>query len=70
METKQIKTHEEHCKRHIKLHRMLDELCADWIQETDGMPSNATVLDLMNWSHEQTFDPSDKDGRIGQGRAL
>lgn len=64
METKQKKTYEEHRERHLKLHRMLDELCADWIWETGGMPSKATVLDLMNWSHDQTLDPSDKDGRF------
>lgn len=57
-------SYEEHRKRHVLLHRMLDELAADWIWEAEGMPSRATVAELMLWSHEQTINPSDKDGRF------
>jgi len=44
----------EHLERHRKLHRGLDELAADWITKTNGMLSQATILDLINWSFDQT----------------
>ncbi len=60
-------THEEHRKRHVLLHQMLDELLADWIAcdpagvaapvEEHRLPSYRTVTDLMRWSYQQTFDP-------------
>jgi len=49
---------EEHKKRHIKLHSALDELVADWITHTESLPSQGTVLDLINWSYGQTKDPT------------
>lgn len=51
-------TSEEHKQRHIELHRYFDELLADWINHTNGLPSTATVLDLMEWSHSQTIEPT------------
>jgi len=44
----------QHKKRHIKLHKCLDELMADYIDETGKLPSNTTVMELMNWSFLQT----------------
>ena len=50
----------EHKKRHIELHKMLDELVADMITHKKGfMPSSATVIELMQWSHEQTINPKE-----------
>ena len=46
-----------HKERHIELHKMLDELIADYITNTKGMPSQNTILDLMQWSHKQTEEP-------------
>ncbi len=51
-------TPDTHRSRHVLLHRMLDELVADWIGETEGLPSNASVMDLINWSHSQTITPT------------
>jgi len=48
---------EEHKKRHVELHKMLDELVADWITHTNCLPSQCSVLQLMQWSHKQTEDP-------------
>jgi len=48
----------EHIKRHKKLHKMLDELVADYIRHhpiPNGLPSNTTVLSLMEWSYQQTI---------------
>ena len=47
-----------HERRHIELHRCLDELVADWIQNGNGSPSRGTVLELMAWSHTQTTNPT------------
>jgi hypothetical protein len=56
-------TPEEHRKRHIKLHKALDELLADYLRHEgrEGLkgPSTITVLDLMRWSHIQTVTPTE-----------
>jgi hypothetical protein len=56
-------TPEEHRKRHIKLHKALDELLADYLQhqrrEAFKVPSEITVLELMHWSHIQTANPTE-----------
>jgi len=52
---------QEHIERHKKLHVLLDELVADFIAHTDGRPSTTTVLELMQWAHQQTISPSQKD---------
>lgn len=52
-------TFKEHKARHELLHRHLDELIADWISQTTALPSKASVLDLMEWSHQQTIAPTD-----------
>ena len=53
---------ELHRKRHVRLHYCLDELVADWVTHTDGLPSKNTVLDLIKWSHVQTEDPTGPHG--------
>lgn len=59
----------EHCQRHLLLHEMLDELVADFIDQTGKMPSIATLTDLMHWSYEQTISPTDKHDRDSQAQA-
>lgn len=49
-----------HKLRHIMLHRYLDELVADMIQNTENLPSQTSILDLMEWSHKQTIKPDTK----------
>ena len=58
--TEEEKKIEEHRQRHIALHQALDELVADWIMQTDKRPSANTVLELMQWSNEQTRWPTDR----------
>jgi hypothetical protein len=48
----------EHLKRHQLLHKELDELIADFIQETGKLPSKTTLMELITWSHEQTIKPT------------
>ena len=43
-------------ERHIELHKMLDELVADFISQTNNLPSKTTVMELMKWAYEQTVD--------------
>lgn len=45
---------EEHRGRHIILHKMLDELLADYIKETKKTLSETSIFQLMKWSYEQT----------------
>ena len=47
-------TEEQHKERHEKLHTYLDELVADWIKSTRGLPSKTILMDFMKWSCEQT----------------
>jgi len=55
-------TKQEHIERHKMLHRYLDELVADWIDETGRLPSKGKVMELMNWSARQTEEPDDRRG--------
>jgi hypothetical protein len=59
---------ESHRRRHLLLHRALDELCADWAlhntlpgarAEDLKLFSNTTIAELMEWSHRQTQEPDE-----------
>lgn len=54
-------TPKQHKRRHEELHRALDELLADYLQQHHALPSNISVMDLLQWSHEQTQNPTDVD---------
>ena len=54
MNSKTELTEVDHYKRHILLHKYLDELVADFINHTDMLPSETTVAELMKWSYQQT----------------
>ena len=49
---------ESHKKRHHFLHRMLDELLADWITHTGGRPSQGHMDEFLKWSNEQRTNPT------------
>lgn len=65
-------TPEGHKARHELLHKMLDELVADWVNHTvhagdfqDAsielkLPSNTFLSELMEWSYQQTQNPTEK----------
>lgn len=55
-------TKEEHRKEHEKLHESLDLLMADYISHTKKRLSNSTLMELMQWSHQQTLDPVPQPG--------
>ena len=45
--------------RYKELHNSLDELFADYITHNTGKyPSNTTVLELYQWSYQQTKEPT------------
>ena len=50
-------TTEEHIEKHKILHKHLHELIADFINHTGRLPSQATILELMKWSNQQTIKP-------------
>src|SRR5260221_8752623 len=50
---------DEHKARHALLHHALDELVADWLTHTEKRLSSATVLELMQWAHNQTLKPTE-----------
>ena len=54
-------THEQHRARHVELHKMVDELVADWISHTRGRPSQSTVLELLEWSAAQAVEPTERE---------
>lgn len=49
----------DHKARHVELHNALDELVADLLLHTNKLPSKTTVMELMQWSYEQTLNPTD-----------
>lgn len=53
---------EEHKARHVELHKKLDELLADFIEQTGKTPSKTTVMEFLTWSFEQTKQPTEKAG--------
>ena len=48
----------EHIKRHKELHKELDELVADFILETGEDLTDSSIMDLIEWSFEQTKNPN------------
>ena len=58
--TEEIKdyTEDSHRRRHLELHESLDELVADMINHKEMLPSKTTVLELIEWSYQQTIKPT------------
>jgi alpha-galactosidase len=54
---------QEHIQRHKELHKALDELLADMIAHTKMLPSTTTVLELVEWSYQQTIKPTEQEGK-------
>ena len=52
-------TREEHVARHKVLHAALDELVADFISHTGRLPSQTSVIDLMQWAWAQVSNPTE-----------
>ncbi len=52
-------TKQDHINRHIKLHKCLDELLADFINHHPDMHgfSGKTISELLKWSNQQTINP-------------
>ena len=55
--------YKEHKARHKELHEALDELVADFItnnKDREYLPSKVSVMKLMEWSHSQTLNPTER----------
>lgn len=54
-------TLEEHKQRHIELHKVLDELFADYIEhhKNDTRFLDIPFKVLMDWSYTQTINPKE-----------
>ena len=52
---------EEHMERHIKLHKALDELFADYVQHHPDEINftEKPIIDLIKWSNQQTINPTE-----------
>ena len=50
-------TPEEHQKRHVELHRAIDELLADWLAHMPDASIDRAIIDLVQWSYKQTLSP-------------
>ena len=57
-------TQKDHKERHIELHKELDELIADYITVTGKRISNSTILELVQWSSQQTEHLTHKSNGI------
>lgn len=49
-----------HREIHKELHKAFDQLLADFIYHTEKLPSKTTLTELIEWSYEQTLNPSIK----------
>jgi hypothetical protein len=54
-------TEAKHKKIHLELHKNLDELVSDFIMQTEKLPSETTILELIEWSSKQTENPTIKE---------
>ncbi len=34
---------------------------ADWIQHGTGLPSQSTIMELAQWSHQQALNPTEEE---------
>lgn len=51
---------EEHIAKHQMLHKHFDELLSDFIMQNPGKRlSNTTLMDILNWSKQQTINPTE-----------
>lgn len=53
---------DEHIEIHKGLFKALDKLLGDFIQETHQLPSETTLMEFLDWTKEQTINPSDRQG--------
>jgi len=44
-------------EKHEELHKSLDQLVACFIEQTEKSLSETTVMELIQWSYQQTIDP-------------
>lgn len=49
-------TEDDHKKRHIELHKSLDELFADFIEHNELPFTSRPIKDLLDWAHKQTVE--------------
>jgi hypothetical protein len=61
MKNKEGWTEVKHRRRHISLHKQLDELVSDFIFHTGKLASKSSVLDLMEWSAKQIKKPDEQN---------
>lgn len=54
-----ITTKEDHIERHKGLHQCLDELIADYLTQTGKGLRNTNLMELIEWSFQQTINPED-----------
>ena len=59
----------DRAKRHLKLHRSLDELIGCFYIETGLLSSNITLAEFMQWSYQMTQKPTcatvEKEDEVG-----
>lgn len=51
---------EVHKRDHLRLHQSLDHLVADFVSQTETLPSRCLLSTLMRWSHQQTMKPTNR----------
>jgi len=49
-----------HIERHRQLHKALDELAADFMDCTKRLVNETSVLELMQWSYQQTESSTER----------
>ncbi len=49
----------KHIEDHVRLHKALDELIADWFHHVPEHGMGSTIISLAEWSNQQTIDPTE-----------
>lgn len=51
-------TEDEHKQIRVLLHKKLDELVADFIEQTGKSLNESSIMELIEWSYRQAQSPS------------
>lgn len=49
----------KHRQLHVKMHKTLDAVIADFMKHTDRLPSKTPIIELLEWSYQQTIQPDE-----------
>jgi len=49
---------EQHIKAHQRWHETLDRIVAHYFATTRKLPTQSTIMDLLEWSRDEAIEPT------------